>query len=178
MALIIPGRPLHVAQDRVVTIHYVLRDEEGAVRDASRDASGHGDALPYLHGHGNIVPGLEAALNGKVAGDRLREVRVPPEQGYGIDDPELNLALPLEMFPPEMHDGLEPGQQFMAEHPTDESRQVMYTIVGQEGDEVLVTGNHPLAGDVLIFDVEIVEVREATAEELAHGHVHGPGGHH
>lgn len=169
---------LKVAADHVVTIHYTLRDVEGSVRDSSRDGDGAGDGLPYLHGHGNIVPGLEAALEGRGVGDKLTGLHIPPEQGYGLNDPELDLAIPVESFPPEMRGELDAGVQFVAEHPQDDERQVLYTVVGIDGDDVMVTGNHPLAGDILVFDVEILDVRAASADELSHGHVHGPGGHH
>lgn len=171
---------LLVADDHVVTIHYTLRDIEGSVRDSS---SG-GDPLPYLHGHGNIVPGLEAALAGKAIGDKVEGLHVPPEQGYGLHDENLDLAIPLTSFPDEMRDQLEVGVQFVAEHPENDEQTVLYTVLGQDQDDddgspvILVTGNHPLAGDVLVFDVEIVGIRAATADEIEHGHSHGEGGHH
>ena len=164
---------LTIADDCVVTIHYTLRDLAGEVRDSSAG----GDGLPYLHGYGNIVPGLEAALAGRSTGDKLTEVQIAPEHGYGVHDPRLDLSIARTTFPPEMLEAIEVGAQFMAEHPEDEGDNVLYTVLGLEGENVLVSGNHPLAGDVLVFDVEVLEIRAATAEELEHGHVHGQHGH-
>jgi FKBP-type peptidyl-prolyl cis-trans isomerase SlyD len=170
--------PILVADDHVVTIHYTLRDVEGSVRDSSAGS----DPLPYLHGHGNIVPGLEAALAGKTIGDKIEGLHVPPEQGYGLHDENLDLAIPAASFPDEMRDQLDVGIQFVAEHPENDEQTVLYTVLGHDEDDdgpvVLVSGNHPLAGDVLVFDVEIIGIRPATADELEHGHSHGEGGHH
>jgi FKBP-type peptidyl-prolyl cis-trans isomerase SlyD len=149
-------------QDHVVTIRYVLR-VEGEVIDQGE--------LPYLHGHGNIIPGLEEALEGKQVGDSL-QVSVPPEKAYGPEDPEGVRVIPRDQFPPDAP--LEPGTQLFAQ---DESGQVMpFWIMEVEGDEVTIDFNHPLAGETLDFDVTISSIRAATPEELEHGHVHGPEG--
>ena len=159
---------MNIASKAVAIIDYTLRDKDGQVLDTSEG----GDPLAYIHGVGNIIPGLEEALEGKVAGDAV-SVEVAPDKGYGHRDDSLKMVLPRDSF--EGVDKIEEGMTFHA-HGPDGSRVI--TVVGFEGDDVSVDGNHPLAGETLFFDVNIVEVREATAEELDHGHVHGPGGHH
>jgi len=159
---------MKIAHEKVVAIHYTLTNSEGAVLDSS---SG-GQPLAYLHGFGNIIPGLESALEGKAAGDKL-SVTVEPEQGYGARDERLVQAVPRSAF--QGVSEIAPGMQFQAKGPQG-SRLVVITQVAEE--EVTVDANHPLAGQTLHFDVEVSEVRDATAEELEHGHVHGPGGHH
>jgi FKBP-type peptidyl-prolyl cis-trans isomerase SlyD len=158
-----------IAQDKVVLIHYTLTDDAGKVLDSS---SG-GDPLAYLHGQGNIIPGLEKALDGKQAGDKLN-VRVEPAEGYGIRDAALVQQVPRRSFGGAQK--VQPGMQFHAQSTQGQTRVVTVTRI--QGDMVTVDGNHPLAGEVLNFDVEVTEVREPTGEELEHGHVHGPGGHH
>ena len=160
---------MQIAQDKVVLIHYTLTDDAGKVLDSS---SG-GDPLAYLHGQGNIIPGLEKALEGKQAGDKLN-VRVEPAEGYGVRDDSLVQQVPRRAFGSVSK--VEPGMQFHAQSAQGQMRVVTVTHV--QGDMVTVDGNHPLAGEVLVFDVEVAEVRDATGEELEHGHVHGPGGHH
>jgi len=158
-----------VAPDKVVLIHYTLTNDAGAVIDSS---SG-GDPLAYIHGQGNIIPGLEKALEGKRKGDRMN-VRVEPSEGYGVRDDALVQKVPRRAFG--SVENVQPGMQFHAQSSQGHTRVVTVTHV--QGDMVTVDGNHPLAGERLTFDVEIAEVREATAEELEHGHVHGAGGHH
>jgi FKBP-type peptidyl-prolyl cis-trans isomerase SlyD len=160
---------MQIAQDKVVLIHYTLTDDGGKVLDSS---SG-GDPLAYLHGQGNIIPGLEKALEGKQAGDKLN-VRVEPAEGYGVRDDSLVQQVPRRAFGSVSK--VEPGMQFHAQSAQGQMRVVTVTHV--KGDMVTVDANHPLAGEVLVFDVEVAEVRDATGEELEHGHVHGPGGHH
>ncbi len=159
---------MQIAQDKVVLIHYTLRNDSGEVLDSS---SG-GDALAYLHGQGNIIPGLEKALEGKQAGDKLT-VKVEPAEGYGQRDAQLVQQVPRRQF-----GGAEvqPGMQFHAQ--TSQGQRRVVTVTNIAGDMVTVDGNHPLAGENLHFDVEVADVRDATSEELEHGHVHGPGGHH
>lgn len=160
-------RLMKIAADTVVSIDYVLRDEAGEVLDESK-----GEPLAYLHGHHNIVPGLEAALEGKGAGDKTR-AKIEPEQGYGVHNPNKVLQIPRSQLSSEM----EPEIGMMLHAETEQGPVPLWiTEVGAE--EVTVDGNHPLAGKVLDFEVEVKEVREASAEELSHGHVHGPGGHH
>jgi FKBP-type peptidyl-prolyl cis-trans isomerase SlyD len=159
---------VQIARNRVVSIHYTLRDEQGALIDSS---SGRGP-LSYLHGKGNIIPGLEQALDGKGAGDRV-DVTVAPEQGYGTRDERLVQILPRTRFAEGAN--LSPGMQLRT---SGQRGQGIVTVVKVERDFVTVDGNHPLAGRTLHFSVEVAEVRKATHEEISHGHVHGPGGHH
>jgi FKBP-type peptidyl-prolyl cis-trans isomerase SlyD len=156
-----------IAKDQVVSFHYTLTDEQGTVIDKSE-----GQPLVYLHGAGNIIPGLENALVGKVVGDKLT-VTVQPADGYGEYQPEMVQDVPRNLF--QGVDNIEVGMQFQAQ--ADDGMQVV-TVKDVTDEVVIVDGNHPLAGQVLNFDVEIVEIRDASAEELAHGHVHGAGGHH
>lgn len=159
---------MEIAKNRVVSFHYTLRDEQGNVLDAS----GARGPLTYLHGKNNIIPGLEQALAGKSAGDTL-EVAVPPEQGYGPRSDALVQILPRSRFAEAGE--LTPGMQLRASGP--QGARVV-TIVRVERDFITVDANHPLAGRTLHFSVEVADVRKATHEEIAHGHVHGPGGHH
>jgi FKBP-type peptidyl-prolyl cis-trans isomerase SlyD len=128
-------------------------------------------SLAYLHGSGNIIPGLEKALEGKQAGDKLN-VRVDAADAYGERDDALTQDVPLSMF--QGVDQIEEGMRFQAQ--TSAGVQVV-TVTRVSGDSVTVDGNHPLAGKPLTFDVNVVEVRDASGEELEHGHVHGEGGH-
>lgn len=155
-------------QDKsVVAIHYRLTDSEGTQIDASQPDQ----PLVYMHGTQSIIPGLENALTGKSAGDRL-QVTVSPEEAYGETNPDLVQSVPRSAF--EGIDEIEPGMQFTAQSAEGPSHVVTVREVGDE--EVTIDGNHPLAGVELHFDVEVDTVREATAEELEHGHVHGDGG--
>lgn len=160
---------LLIADDRVVTIHYTLTDSEGEVIDSSAGA----EPLVYLHGAGNIIPGLEAALEGKKAGDKL-QVTVQPEDGYGEFVEELLQTVSIDMF--QGVDEIEVGMMFETE--SDDGHGLLVTVTDIEDGNVTLDGNHPLAGEVLSFDVSVEEVREATAEELEHGHVHGEGCNH
>jgi FKBP-type peptidyl-prolyl cis-trans isomerase SlyD len=155
-----------IAQDKVVLIHYTLKNDSGEVLDSS---SG-GDPLAYIHGQGNIVPGLEKALEGKQAGDKLTSRS--PAEGYGERDDKLCSRCRGAFGGA----NVQPGMQFHAQTSGGHTRVVTVTRI--VGDMVMVDGNHPLAGENLNFDVEVTEVREASGEELEHGHVHGPGGHH
>jgi FKBP-type peptidyl-prolyl cis-trans isomerase SlyD len=151
-----------------VTIHYTLRDDSGNVIDASSGRA----PLAYLHGKGNIIPGLERALDGRGAGDKL-DVTVAPEQGYGVRDERLVEIVPRSRFPAGTE--LAPGMQLR----TGSARGPRIVSVAKvERDFVTLDGNHPLAGRTLHFSVEVAGVRRATHEEVSHGHVHGPGGHH
>jgi FKBP-type peptidyl-prolyl cis-trans isomerase SlyD len=159
---------MQIEKHRVVTLAYTLKDDNDKIIDQSDDGS-----FCYLHGASNIIPGLENALAGKVAGDEL-SVSIPPEEGYGVHDVEKTQAVPREMFPAE--EEIVPGMQFHAQGP--DGHQLVVTVVKVDDDRVTVDGNHPLAGVQLNFDVKVLEVRAATGEEITHGHVHGPGGHH
>jgi FKBP-type peptidyl-prolyl cis-trans isomerase SlyD len=158
-----------VTDGKVVSIHYTLTDDAGAVVDSSKGHS----PLEYLHGAGNVVPGLEEGLVGRARGDVLK-VDVAPEKGYGAHDPRGLQRIPRQAFPDDID--LEPGMQFGAEDPQGGSTTVW--IVKVESDQVVIDTNHPLAGKTLHFDVTIADVRDATREEMAHGHPHGPDGHH
>ena len=159
---------MQVARDAVVLVHYTLTNDAGEVLDSS---SG-GEPLAYLHGRGNLVAGLEEALEGKAPGDKF-EVALTAEKAYGVRDASLVQNVPKRAFQGVKE--LKPGMRFTAQ--TEQGpRAVVITRVA--GDMVTVDGNHPLAGQALKFDVEIAGVRAATDEELSHGHVHGPGGHH
>lgn len=157
-----------IAENKVVTLHYTLTDDEGTIIDKSDDGS-----FLYLHGASNIIPGLENALTGKAAGDELK-VTVAPEEAYGERNDAAKEDVPREMFPADTE--IEPGMQFHAEGP--EGQMITVTVAEVSDDTVTVDGNHPLAGVTLNFDVKVVEVRDASAEELEHGHAHGPDGHH
>lgn len=159
---------MRIGKNTVATIDYKLTDENNAVIDSSEG----GEPLSYLHGANNIIPGLEQALTGKQAGDAIK-VSIPPAQGYGERDPELMTVVPKTQF--ESPDSIEVGMQFQTH--SDDGAQVV-TVVDVDAEKVTVDGNHPLAGMTLNFDVKVVEVRAATAEEISHGHVHGPHDHH
>lgn len=158
-----------IARNKVVRFDYTLTDDSANVLDTSEG----GEPLTYLHGAGNIIPGLETALEGKRAGESLK-VRVPAADAYGERHDELVQSIPREMF--EEGDAIEVGMQFHSSDDDGDTRVV--TVVSTDADNVTVDGNHPLAGVPLNFAVTIVEVRDASAEELAHGHVHSAGGHH
>ncbi|PAU88428.1 peptidylprolyl isomerase [Pseudomonas sp. WN033] len=160
---------MQIAANKAVSIDYTLTNDAGEVLDSSAG----GAPLVYLHGAGNIIPGLEKALDGKQAGDELK-VSVEPEDAYGEFSAELVAVLGRHMF--EGVDELEVGMQFHASGP-DGSMQIV-TITALEGDEVTVDGNHPLAGQRLTFEVKVVSVRDASDDEVAHGHIHGEGGVH
>ncbi len=162
------GETMQATKDKVVSIDYTLTDEDGNIIDSSEGQA----PLAYLHGAGNIIPGLESALEGRTVGDAF-DVVVPAADAYGERDPELVQPVPRDRFPEDAQ--IEAGSQFQAE--TAAGPRTI-TVVEVKDDEVVVDANHPLAGKPLNFKVQVVEVRDAQAEELQHGHVHGPGGHH
>ena len=159
---------MQIGDQKVVTLHYTLTDNDGKVIDKSDDGS-----FAYLHGARNIIPGLESALAGKAAGDELT-VTVPPEEAYGLRNESMMQQVPKTMF----EDGsqIDIGSQFHAQGPNGE--MLVVTVMEVQDEHVVIDGNHPLAGVDLNFDVKVVDVRDASAEEIEHGHVHGPGGHH
>jgi len=158
---------MQIAQNSVVAFHYTLTNDAGEVLDSSEGR----EPLTYLHGAGNIIPGLEKQLEGRTAGDKL-QAQVAPEEGYGEIQPQLVQEVPRDAF--QGVESVEPGMQFQAQT---QGGPLMVTVTQIEGDTVTVDGNHPLAGQSLNFDVEIAEVREASEEEAEHGHVHGEDGH-
>ena len=158
---------MHIKKDTVVSIDYTLTDKNGEVMDSSKNS----EPLSYIHGIGNLIPGLEKELEGKEPGDSFK-VSISPEEGYGVRDEKQVQVLSRDAF--EGVESLEVGMQFQVRH--DEGNQLI-TIIDIEGDKVTIDGNHPLAGETLNFDITVVSTREATKEELEHGHVHGEGGH-
>lgn len=157
---------MQIADRNVVSFHYTLTNDGGDVLDSSRER----EPLAYLHGAGNIVPGLEKALSGREPGDAFK-VDVEPQEGYGPRHEEMVQTLPKSSFQgvPEV----KPGMQFQANGP---QGPLLVTVLEVEDDQVKIDGNHPLAGQTLHFDIEVTEVRDATEEELTHGHVHGADG--
>ena len=159
---------MQIGEQKVVILHYTLTDNDGRVIDKSEDGS-----FAYLHGASNIIPGLEDALTGKSAGEEM-SVSVSPEQAYGVRDESMLQQVPKNMF--EDASQIAVGTQFHAQGPNGE--MLVVTVMEVEEEHVVVDGNHPLAGVELNFDVKIIDVRDASEEEIEHGHVHGPDGHH
>ena len=155
---------MQVADKMAVSIHYTLTNDEGEVLDSSIGD----DALVYLQGSGNIISGLENAMVGKVIGDKFK-VRLDAEDGYGELMEDMVEVISREMF--EGIDTIEVGMQFHAD-------TGVVTVVSIDGDNITIDGNHPLAGQALTFDVEVIDVRPATEEEASHGHIHGENCHH
>ena len=159
---------MQAEKDKVVTFHYLLTDDCGAEVDSS-----HGrEPLAILFGRGSIIPGLETAIAGHAAGDRF-DVVVPPEEAYGLRREDYTQRVPKKYF--REGDRLAPGMRTVLQT-GDGHRSV--TVVKVGSSVVDVDLNHPMAGKTLKFAIEVVDVRDSTAEELEHGHVHGPGGHH
>ncbi len=154
---------LPIGENLVVSFHYTLTNAQGKVLDSSQGA----EPLAYLHGKGNIIPGLENSLTGKSAGDSLH-VKVAPSEGYGEVNPDMIQVFDRDIF--QGVDQIEVGMTFEAEAPDGSLQSLLVTKV--DGDNITVDANHPLAGVELNFDIDIVDVREATPEELAHGHAH------
>lgn len=159
---------MQIGDQKVVTLHYTLTDSEGRLIDKSDDGS-----FAYLHGASNIIPGLEDALAGRSAGDEVT-VAVAPEDGYGVRNDAMLQQVPKSMF----EDGsqIAVGNQFHAQGPNGE--MLVVTVVEVQDEHVVVDGNHPLAGVDLHFTVTIVDVRDASTEEIEHGHAHGLEAHH
>lgn len=159
---------MKIEKNRVVGIHYTLTDNDGKVLDSSIG----NQPLLYLHGNGNLIPGLENVLEGKRKNDRLN-VKVEPELGYGEFDENMIFEVNRSQF--DYSGEIKKGMQFQMH--TDHGHQVV-TVSKIEGDIIVLDGNHPLAGQELNFDVEVTEVREASSDEISHGHVHHHGHHH
>ncbi|MCE2788097.1 MAG: peptidylprolyl isomerase [Bacteroidota bacterium] len=158
---------MKIESNKVVSIHYTLTDNAGTVLDSSSGK----DPLTYIQGIGNLIAGMEEGLEGKTAGEKFT-IKVSPEKGYGVKNHELIQQVPITAFGGQM---VSPGMQFEA---GSAEQRFVVTVTEVNNETVTIDGNHPLAGVDLNFDVEVMEIREATAEELDHGHVHGPGGHH
>lgn len=159
---------MKIENQKVVSINYTLRNDQGEILDTSDGRK----PLAYIQGMGNIIPGLEAQLHGKSVGDSLK-VSVAPVDGYGEYDLAQVVQVSRSQF--EGVPELKVGMQFTASSP--EGNQVV-TVTNIDRDVVTVDGNHPLAGKTLHFDVTVVDIRNASEDELSHGHVHGAGGHH
>jgi FKBP-type peptidyl-prolyl cis-trans isomerase SlyD len=161
--------PASIQEGCVVNVAYTLTNSKGEVLDQATAK----DPFAFIHGAQQVVPGLEKALTGLKTGD-AKKITIPPADAYGEVDPSLKLTVKRTQFPPTVE--LKAGMQF--ETQTADGHGLIFTVEGVKGDSVSIDGNHPLAGQTLHFDIEVLEVRKATQEELAHGHVHGPGGHH
>jgi FKBP-type peptidyl-prolyl cis-trans isomerase SlyD len=153
---------------RVVVFHYTLTDSEGTEIDSSRG----GDPLAILEGAGNIIPGLEVELKKLASGDK-KKINVAAKDAYGEKNSDMVMEVPLTQFPSDVK--IKVGDRFRT---SDDHYSPVFCVMKVTDSHVTIDGNHPLAGKDLTFDVEITEIRDASDEELAHGHVHGPGGHH
>ena len=160
---------MKIAKNSVVSFEYTLKDSQGRVLDSSEG----GDPFAYIQGTGSIIPGLERFMEGRSANEIFSAV-VPPDQAYGVRDEELVQEVPRSLFETSSGD-IQVGMQFQT---STEAGMQTVMVVGVTPETVTVDGNHPLAGQTLAFDIKIIDVRDASPEELAHGHVHGPGGHH
>jgi FKBP-type peptidyl-prolyl cis-trans isomerase SlyD len=156
-----------VQKDKVVSFLYTLKDDQGTILDESKE-----QPLEYLHGYKNIIKGLETALEGLSVGDK-KEVKVEPTEGYGLHHDSLIETFEKSQFPEELE--LEPGIELQVQTP---EGPMIFSVKSIDGDKVTLDGNHPLAGETLYFSIEISDIRDAHPEEIAHGHVHGPDGHH
>ncbi len=160
--------PLHIEKNTVVTLTYRLMDAQGEVLEESEAAS----PATYLHGgYDGIFPAVEAALEGKAAGDEL-DLALEPEEAFGEYDEELVRVEPQHLFPENVHVGMQ-----LEGSSEDGRHHMIYTVTDIAEGRVVVDGNHPLAGQSLRLQCRVIEVRKASEEEVAHGHVHGPGGH-
>lgn len=157
---------MNVEQGKVVSIDYTLKNSEGEVLDTSEGR----EPLPYLHGAGNIIPGLEAALDGKSSGDQVKAV-IEPEQAYGVrDENQVGKVARSDL---EGVGDISIGTQLQAQTP--EGPRIV-VVTDMDDETVTIDANHPLAGETLHFDVTVGDIRDATAEEVEHGHAHAPGG--
>lgn len=159
---------MKIEPNKVVSIHYTLTNKNNDILDSSSGT----EPLSYLHGAGNIIPGLEKALTGKTKGEKFKVI-ISPEEAYGVRDDRLQQEIAKDQFPPEQD--ISVGMAFQVQTP--QGPGVLY-VTKVEGDKITVDGNHPLAGEELHFNVEVGAIRDASKEEMEHGHVHGPGGHH
>ncbi len=158
---------MQIGSQKIVSIAYTLKSDTGEVLDTSVGR----DPLIYIHGIGSLVPGLEKALEGHVKGDHV-VVSVGPDEGYGTRDESLSRKIPIRKLP---EGKARVGMRVRVQTDTG---PLMLLITAVQGDYATVDPNHPLAGQTLHFEVDVIDVRDATADELKHGHVHGPGEHH
>jgi len=159
---------MKAAHGRVVSLHYTLTDDLGVLLDSSRGQ----EAFAYLHGYGNIIPGLESALEGCEAGFNSA-IHVAPADGYGDYNPEAVFEIPRDQFPPD--EDIQVGMQIQGEGA---AGVMTFTVVGVTEQGIMLDANHPMAGKALHFEVEVLDVRDATEQELAHAHVHSHGHDH
>jgi len=159
---------MQVANNTAVAFHYTLTNDAGDELDSTAGS----EPLMYLHGRGNIISGLEEALKNKEVGDTFI-VRIEPADAYGEFNEDMIQVVSRDMF--DGIDRVEVGMQF---HAAVNSGSGVITVIEVNGDDITVDGNHPLAGQALNFAIEIIDIRQATPEEISHGHIHGPGGHH
>ncbi len=157
-----------ISKGKVVSLAYTLKDDGGQVLDRAETT----EPFSYLHGVGQIVNGLESALEGLKVGDK-KVVTVEPKDGYGELNPNLKVSVPKTEFPADAK--IQKGMQFVGR--SEDGHEVVYTVENVQTDTIQLNGNHPLAGQTLNFDVEVIAVRDATEEEQSHGHAHGPEGH-
>ena len=158
-----------IVKHSIATLHYTLKDDAGEILDVADE----NNPFLYMHGVGGMIPGLEKALENKAAGDHI-VVSVPPAEAYGERNPSLTQDVPRDMFSGIEDEEMVVGAQFQAQ--TDQGVEII-TVAAIEDDIIKIDGNHPMAGETLHFDVTILDIREATEEEISHGHPHGPGGH-
>jgi len=158
---------MQLTKDKVGTVNYTLKDKDGEIIDETQDGS-----FAYLHGASNIIPGLENELEGKETGYK-NSIVIEPKDAYGERNLEQIQRVPLSMFPDDVE--ISEGMQFEAQ--SDDGTPVIVTVTAIDAGEVIVDGNHPLAGIQLYFDIEVLGVRDASKEELEHGHANGLGGH-
>ena len=159
---------MQIAKNMAVRIDYVLKNDDGQIIDKSSDGQ-----FNFLSGAKNIIPGLESALQGKTGGDEL-EVTIAPTEAYGEVDSARVQTVKRKMFPEGVD--IQVGAQFHGASPSGEPVEI--TVTSIDGDDIVIDGNHALAGQTLHFVVTVVEVRKASEEELSHGHIHGPGCSH
>ncbi|MDH5393077.1 MAG: peptidylprolyl isomerase [Gammaproteobacteria bacterium] len=156
-----------IAQNMVVSLDYTLTNDAGETLDKSENGQ-----FVYLHGSNSIIPGLENALNDKALNDKF-DIIIEPEEAYGLKDEAKKQVVGRDMF--EADSPIEVGVQFHAQSP--EGEMLVITVTDVKDDEITIDGNHPLAGERLHFSIEVKEIREASEEEISHGHVHGPDAH-
>lgn len=158
-----------IEKNSIATLHYTLKDDAGEILDVADE----NNPFLYMHGVGGMIPGLEQALEAGKAGDNI-VVSIEPAAAYGERNPSLTQDVPRDMFGNIPDEDMVVGAQFQAQ--TDQGVEII-TVAAIEGDTIKIDGNHPMAGETLHFNVDIIDVREATEEEISHGHPHGPGGH-
>ena len=159
---------MKITHGMVVSMYYELTDENNDMLDATEG----GELFTYLHGHGNVIPGLEKGLEGLAVGDKPHLI-IHPAQGYGARDSQAEIEVPRSQFPDDAD--LAPGDRVAMEG---DDGEMMFTVTELTDTGVKLDGNHPLAGMILHFDIEVVEIRPATEEEMEHGHAHSDDDHH